>query len=107
MARVPEIDVQAAREWLKSGEAVFLDIRDPGSHAAGRIPDSQHLHDGVVESFLEETPRDSKIVVYCYHGNSSLMAAAWLLEQGFQTVYSLAGGFEAWHLAHKDCIESR
>ncbi|HGY90825.1 MAG TPA: thiosulfate sulfurtransferase GlpE [Planctomycetes bacterium] len=107
MARVPEVDVQAARDWLTSKEAVFLDIRDPGSHAAGRIPASRRLHDGVVESFLEETPRDSKIVVYCYHGNSSLMAAAWLLEQGFSTVYSLAGGFEAWHRSHADCIETQ
>ncbi len=107
MARVPEVDVRAARDWLNADEAMFWDIRDPQSHAAARIPASRRLHDGVVEELLESTPKDSKIVVYCYHGNSSLMAAAWLIEQGFETVYSLAGGFEAWHVAHSDCIETQ
>ena len=39
---------------------------------------------------------DTPVLVYCYHGISSQNAAAFLIERGFETVYSLDGGFEAW-----------
>ena len=36
------------------------------------------------------------MVVCCYHGISSQGAAAYFAEQGFNEVYSMMGGFEAW-----------
>ncbi len=35
----------------------------------------------------------------CYHGISSQGAAQYLVNQGFEEVYSVDGGFEAWHRA--------
>lgn len=35
-------------------------------------------------------------MVMCYHGNSSKGAAQYLLQQGYDVVYSIDGGFEAW-----------
>jgi rhodanese-related sulfurtransferase len=35
-------------------------------------------------------------VVYCHHGVRSQRVAAWLREQGFSEVQSLAGGIDAW-----------
>jgi thiosulfate sulfurtransferase len=43
-------------------------------------------------------------VVYCYHGQTSQGAAAYLLDQGFREVYSVIGGFERWRQIEK--IES-
>lgn len=43
---------------------------------------------------------DSPLVVVCYHGISSQNAAQYLHEQGFDDVYSLDGGFQAWREAH-------
>jgi thiosulfate sulfurtransferase len=36
-------------------------------------------------------------MVMCYHGNSSKGAAQYLLQQGYEEVYSVDGGFDAWH----------
>ncbi|MGQ7176509.1 rhodanese-like domain-containing protein, partial [Escherichia coli] len=36
------------------------------------------------------------VMVMCYHGNSSKGAAQYLLQQGYDVVYSIDGGFEAW-----------
>jgi thiosulfate sulfurtransferase len=36
-------------------------------------------------------------LVMCYHGNSSKGAAQYLLQQGYDAVYSIDGGFDAWH----------
>ncbi|MEQ8767335.1 MAG: thiosulfate sulfurtransferase GlpE [Planctomycetota bacterium] len=96
MNPVPEIDVERARELQQSGEATFLDIRDPASFAAGHIEGATHLTDANVESVLSGLSPDRCVVVVCYHGNSSRGGAAFLLQRGFQEVYSLQGGFEAW-----------
>ncbi|MBL2893588.1 thiosulfate sulfurtransferase GlpE, partial [Klebsiella pneumoniae] len=40
---------------------------------------------------------DTAVMVMCYHGNSSKGAAQYLLQQGFDKVYSVDGGFDAWH----------
>ena len=48
---------------------------------------------------LAQISKNQAIVCYCYHGNSSKLAAQLLVEQGCVPVYSLIGGFEAWSLA--------
>lgn len=76
--------------------AVVVDIRDAGSFAAGSIKGSQVLNNDNVQLFVEQTDKTLPIVVCCYHGNSSQSAAQFLVEQGFNEVYSLQGGFELW-----------
>ncbi len=49
---------------------------------------------------MQQTPLDQPAVVVCYHGRSSQGAAQYLAEQGFDTVYSMDGGFESWRLAY-------
>jgi thiosulfate sulfurtransferase len=93
---IPEIEVTEARGLLETGEAVFVDIRDPHSHESLRVPGSVHLDDSTVGTFVESADKEAAIVVYCYHGHSSLGATVFLLERGFRQVASLAGGFAAW-----------
>lgn len=93
---IKQIDVQAAKERLDAGDAVFVDIRDPGSFAESHIAGATHLSDANAESFIAETAKEKTVIVYCYHGHSSLMGANFLVRSGFQDVYSMSGGFEVW-----------
>ena len=93
---IPQIEIHQAKERLDQEEAVFVDIRDPASYRAAHIPGALHLHDGNVQEFVQNTDKDKPVVVYCYHGNSSLGAAAYFLENRFKNVASMSGGFEAW-----------
>jgi thiosulfate sulfurtransferase len=93
---IPQIQIHDAKQKLDQKESLFVDIRDPGSYGQGRIPGAIHLHDGNVQQFLQETDKEKSVVVYCYHGNSSLSATAFLLQNGFKNVASMSGGFEAW-----------
>lgn len=95
-----EISPTDAADKLSDSQTHFLDVRDSASHEAAHIPGSRHLTDQSVQEILDETPKDETVIVYCYHGNSSLQAAAWLSEQGFADVYSMSGGFETWRLEH-------
>ncbi len=96
MHSVPEIDPDSAKRRLDAGDATFVDVRDPDSYRAARIPGAVHVTDETLETFLDETDRGRAVIVYCYHGNSSVGGAAFFLEQGFKEVYSMSGGFEAW-----------
>jgi thiosulfate sulfurtransferase len=98
---IPQIQINRAKEKLDRREALFVDVRDPGSYRAAHIPGAVHLHDGNVQEFLENTDKEAAVVVYCYHGNSSLGAAAYFIENGFKNVASMSGGFEAWRQVYE------
>ena len=75
---------------------VIVDIRDPNSFQVGHIPDSIHLTNDNISTFIREADIDAPVVVCCYHGNSSQGAADYFNQQGFEESYSLDGGYTAW-----------
>lgn len=99
------ISPEQGRETLDSGEALFIDVRDPGSHAMARIPGAMPLTQASLDDFLATTSRDHALVVYCYHGHSSQSACDFLTEKGFTRAVSLDGGFEHWRQAYPDRVE--
>jgi adenylyltransferase/sulfurtransferase len=51
--------------------------------------------------FTEEAPvrlvdKDKPVVIYCHHGMRSARAAAALRRLGYEEVYNLTGGIDAW-----------
>ncbi|MCE9686199.1 MULTISPECIES: thiosulfate sulfurtransferase GlpE [Shewanella] len=81
-------------------ELQIVDIRDPASFEAGHIQGATHLNNENLAHFIADADMDKPLVVVCYHGMSSQNAAQYLHEQGFDQVYSLDGGYSAWHEAH-------
>lgn len=90
------ISCTEADQLMQSAALTVVDIRDPQSFAEARIPGATHLSDQNLQEFLAAADMDVPVLVYCYHGISSQNAAAFLLERGFESVYSLDGGFEGW-----------
>lgn len=90
------ITVEDARVKLENGEAVFVDIRDPASYQADHIPGAVHVSDENVEAFIAAADKSKTHIIYCYHGNNSQGGAMYFEEQGFEEVYSMAGGISAW-----------
>lgn len=103
MDDVKEITVDKARQLLESG-AIVVDVRDPASYEAAHVPGAHYLSDANIEKFVSNTDKSKPVVVYCYHGHTSLGGAAYLMDQGFTEVYSLIGGFERWR--QTETIES-
>ena len=98
---IPQIQIHDAKQKLDQQASVFVDIRDPASYGQAHIPGPFHLHDGNVQDFVQNTDKEKDIVVYCYHGNSSLGATAFLIENGFKNVVSMSGGFEGWRQVYE------
>ncbi|MCJ8301505.1 thiosulfate sulfurtransferase GlpE [Shewanella sp.] len=78
----------------------IVDIRDAASFASGHVQGAINLNNENLASFVAEANMDQPLIVVCYHGISSQGAAEYLVEQGFDDVYSLDGGYQAWHQAH-------
>jgi sulfur-carrier protein adenylyltransferase/sulfurtransferase len=90
-----EIDVEGARTALAEG-AVLVDVRRPEEWDAGRIPGAHHLPQREVAARIEDVAaQGDRVVVYCAHGNRSLLAAGALRQLGYDAV-SLNGGIVGW-----------
>ena len=77
-------------------QALIIDIRDQESYNKSNIPKSVNYSSKDIINLIEKEKKDSKIIIYCYHGNSSRKVASFLSDYGFKNVYSLIGGFSAW-----------
>lgn len=85
------------RRLTLSAPPVLLDVREARElRAHGSIPGRLHIPTGHVPMRLGELDPARPIVVYCAHGVRSYKVAAFLLDNGFQTVASLRGGFARW-----------
>ena len=104
MQEIPEISPEAAKKQHRRKAALFLDIRDPGSYAAGHIPGAVSVSDANIQEVVASTAKDRRVIIYCYHGNSSRGATAFFLEKGFDTVFSMSGGFEHWRTSYPDDV---
>ncbi|WP_290524409.1 thiosulfate sulfurtransferase GlpE [Alcanivorax sp.] len=102
---MPErISPEQGKARFDDGQALFVDIRDPHSFAAGHLRGAVHLSNANVDQFLADSDKARPLVVYCYHGNSSQGAADFLTEQGFQAV-SLDGGYEVFKVQFPEALE--
>ncbi|AUW37822.1 thiosulfate sulfurtransferase GlpE [Grimontia hollisae] len=98
MEQFAHISVVDALAMLESDDhhAVMVDIRDPQSFQLSHPQGAFHLTNDTIVQFMNEVDFEQPVLVMCYHGVSSQGAAQYLINQGFEQVYSVDGGFEAW-----------
>lgn len=108
MEQFQHISVEQAYQLLKQtdSQAVLVDIRDPQSFALAHPEQAFHLTNDTMVSWMDEVDFEQPVIVMCYHGISSQGAAQYLINQGYENVYSLDGGFEGWRRAALPVIEA-
>jgi rhodanese-related sulfurtransferase len=90
------ITAEQLQDILALPGIAVLDMRDARSYKLGHIEGAMQTDDGAVSAFLKERKRDRPVLVYCYHGNSSRDLAGFFSGLGYERVYNLAGGWQAW-----------
>ena len=102
---VSQMDVLNLKRRLDQGEALaILDVRedDERAYAAISLPEGiLDLHVPLGElpgRFVEvrKAVENRPLVVYCHHGQRSMVAATWLARRGLIDVHNLDGGIELW-----------
>jgi rhodanese-related sulfurtransferase len=86
------------RSRLDSADAkpVLLDVREPVEYRHCRIEGSLHIPMNDVPARIGELDPQRETVVICHHGMRSASVANYLIRQGFQNVFNLSGGVDAW-----------
>jgi len=82
---------------LKQGEDLLvLDVREPSELKLAALAGATHIPMNAIPMRAEELPKDKDIVVMCHHGMRSMQVALYLERLGFDKLYNLRGGIDAW-----------
>jgi adenylyltransferase/sulfurtransferase len=97
-SQIKSIDIDEARRMLEKPGTVLLDVREGDEWRQGHIPQAVGIPRGFLELRVEEKVPDHKtpVILQCASGTRSLLAARSLRELGYENVYNLTGGFNAW-----------
>ena len=81
--------------------ALVLDVRDDAEYAAGHITDARNIPLSQLEERVEELRKfkDKPVLVTCQAGMRSTKACNILKKHGFNKVFNLQGGLNAWQQA--------
>jgi rhodanese-related sulfurtransferase len=96
------MDTEELGKKLKVAESFTLvDCRMPKAYAESHIDGAINIPFTVFENSYHEIPKNKPVVLVCYLGMFSRVGAKLLVENGYQTVYSLVGGMKEWDKMHK------
>jgi rhodanese-related sulfurtransferase len=98
-AAVKSVDPKTLQGWLHAGEAMLVDVRDAGMHAAERIPGARSIPLSMLDAAKLRGGPGQRLVFHCEIGIASAKAARRALESGRDGVYNLEGGIAAWKQA--------
>lgn len=106
-AGIKNVNVEEAKKMVEKDDVFVLDVRTPSefnsSHVKGAtlIPvtnasGSGLSPDNLLEARVDEVPKNKKILVYCRSGHRSVSASKILINAGYEQVYNMEGGINAW-----------
>jgi monothiol glutaredoxin len=96
--RVKSIDVHTLKQRLAAGGPVeLLDVRSQKERDLAKIEGSKLL-DREAQQYVLGLDKSTPLYFHCHHGQRSQQAAAYFLSQGFENVFNVSGGIDAWSL---------
>ena len=88
-------------------DAQLIDVRTPGELARGKLAGCAHIdiNSADFKQRIDSLDREKPVFVYCAVGGRSGSAAKLLSAMGFQEIYDLKGGINAWNSAGMETIK--
>lgn len=83
-------------EGLGKGEIMLIDVREPQENLAVRIPNSLLMPLNTIGREAGKLNRKGTIILYCKTGIRAKKARRIMKKMGFEYIYILDGGIEAW-----------
>ena len=88
----------------KDGNTI-IDVREKWELDICKIEGAVNMPmSSITETFSELDPELS-YSIYCHHGMRSMQVANFLLSKGFQSLFNLQGGIDAWSREIDDTVE--
>ncbi|MCF6299586.1 MAG: Grx4 family monothiol glutaredoxin [Proteobacteria bacterium] len=94
---IKHLTVDELKQWIDSDkeQAQIFDVRSEEKFSLGSIPQSKRLSKQSMQD-IEQMDKQTPLVFVCQIGKSSQGAADHFRKKGFDNVYSLDGGYNAW-----------
>jgi len=89
-------DPTAFKDAVTAGNALVIDVREPGEYAEGHILDAINIPLRILAENLEKIPTDSQVFVYCKSGWRAGMATSSLRMLGYDNVLAYPPGWNGW-----------
>jgi rhodanese-related sulfurtransferase len=93
------LDVKSfAEKIMKDKEVIILDVRTPAEFAEGAIKGAINI-DVNASNFKEKVStldKEKSYLIYCRSGMRSVKACNLMAENGFNKMFNLLGGYQAW-----------
>lgn len=94
---VKQISVQTLKQWLDEGkDFTLLDVREDNEVAFAHIKGHQHIPMHLIPIRHAEIDDSKPLVIYCHHGMRSFQTGLYLNDMGFEEIFNLEGGIDAW-----------
>lgn len=90
--------VSELKGWLDVArpDIALVDVREPWEADICSLPQAQLIPMHEIPARYSEIDPDKHIVLYCHHGIRSQQVALFLKQAGFDRLYNLRGGIDAW-----------
>lgn len=96
MKSVSPLELSAWLEDPSRQRPLLLDVREPWETQICGIEASERVPMQSLPARLHELDPARPVVCICHHGGRSMHVALFLARQGFEDVYNLTGGVDAW-----------
>jgi rhodanese-related sulfurtransferase len=99
---IESISPAQLQQWLADAASggreapVVVDVREPWEHAHVSVAHAVHIPMQTVPARLAELDPARAHVLMCHHGMRSYRVAEFLAQAGFERLYNLDGGIDAW-----------
>jgi rhodanese-related sulfurtransferase len=103
-AVVPKITPDQARDLVRKGNTLVVDVRDaPEVAVSGKVAGAVHVSRGMLEFRADpESPyhdknfdKENSVILYCASGGRAALAGKLLKDMGYDNVYNV-GSFKDW-----------
>lgn len=105
---IHEVNPDEFESLLKSSKnVVLIDVRTQDEFEEEHLPGALNIdfYSPDFEIKLKKFARNLPILLYCHSGRRSFQAAKRLSLLGFQEIYTLKGGIEAWKAHNKPVVK--
>jgi rhodanese-related sulfurtransferase len=92
---IQSISAQQALAMQSKG-ALILDVREPWELAIAAIDGALNIPMQSIPAALNALPREQDLLIICHHGMRSMQVARFLELQGFNELFNITGGTDAW-----------
>ncbi len=86
-------------ESINSESALLIDVRAPEEFNLGSIKGAVNIPLDELRDRLSEVPKDKEINIFCQVGLRGYLACRILMQNGYQNVRNLSGGYKTYHMA--------